>query len=354
MWVWQSTFEMLSMPIVHRFRNCVIWGAGCLCSPTFQFACQGFRAALMASPRIPLRSLPVIQAKAGVLPKRSSSSTRCALCIETGTKRLGTRGNGWIGSLAENENWEKTLYKNDVTFKSTNPNDSSNQYDLFSRSGLGALQFWIRRINASLDPFLPMWPYHSRILYSKWFCRLELQKVSPKFMESSDRSMRFQPMIPGWQENLSGWAPVEWPWPMPWLWKDILSRRHRWVHGGLLVNVGHLGVFEKGEAWREARKITWWNVVIFRSGYVEKWFFLFFWRYGTNTLVKSETGHRWLDDSLILLLSSYANHFENWPVKQLSQRCGGSLAIQICCEDASSALRCYEEMKAKGGKGAGI
>ena len=186
MWVWQSTFEMLSMPIVHRFRNCVIWGAGCLCSPTFQFACQGFRAALMASPRIPLRSLPVIQAKAGVLPKRSSSSTRCALCIETGTKRLGTRGNGWIGSLAENENWEKTLYKNDVTFKSTNPNDSSNQYDLFSRSGLGALQFWIRRINASLDPFLPMWPYHSRILYSKWFCRLELQKVSPKFMESSD------------------------------------------------------------------------------------------------------------------------------------------------------------------------
>lgn len=88
-------FEMLSMPIVHRFRNCVIWGAGCLCSPTFQFVCQGFRAALMASPRISLRSLPVIQAKADVLPKRSSSSTRCALCIETGTKRLGTTGKWW-------------------------------------------------------------------------------------------------------------------------------------------------------------------------------------------------------------------------------------------------------------------
>lgn len=106
---------------------------------------------------------------------------------------------------------------------------------------------------------------------------------------------------------------------------------------------------KKGKHGEKLGRWQTWYFVIFRSGYAEKWFFLFFWRYGTNTLVKTETD-RWLDDSLILLPSSKANHFENWPVKQLSQKCGGSLAIPICCEDASSALRCYEEMKAKGRK----
>lgn len=133
---------------------------------------------------------------------------------------------------------------------------ASNQCDLFSRSGLAPLSVLNQADQCKSRPISTYCGLTTVESYTQNdFGRLELQKVSPKFMESF-RSMRFQPMIPGWQKNLSGWAPVEWPWPMPWLWKDILSRRHRWVHGGLLVNVGNLGVFEKGEAWREARKMA--------------------------------------------------------------------------------------------------
>lgn len=164
-------------------------------------------------------------------------------------------------------------------------------------------------------------------------------------------SMRIQPMIPG-QKNLSGWAPVEWPWPMPWLWKDILSRRHRRVHGRLLGNVGNLGVFER-EAWREARKMANMRFRNISFRICRKVLLLFFWRYGPTHL----WSRKLTDDSLILLLSSYANHFENWPVSQLVKGVEDPLPFrrvlkqpQICCEDAGSALRCYEEMKAKGEK----
>ena len=84
---------------------------------------------------------------AAALPRDVHCASRQALCNVWEPGENGGVTSEWLDWEPgwSHENWGKTFYKNDVTFKqilmtrSLNLFLASNQYDLFSRSGLGAL-----------------------------------------------------------------------------------------------------------------------------------------------------------------------------------------------------------------------